>query len=341
MVHSEIEAKTAQRKYEDTPDRGQVMRAIGVDVGGHGVKAGIVTQGKDSVEHLVELPYDIVRQNRAVEKREVPRAPRIDTAIRAVQSLLKIAPDIECVGIATTGVVDAVHGIITDDWAADYIGTNWRLELARQLGDRFRTYVENDAKAAAWGEFKLWPKHADSTGMAPQSLIQVIIGSGIGAGIVVNGRILEGHRHVAGEFGSLPYFAVELPQRTGATIETYSASPGLLRESGCASLLELAGRLQRDESRAVQAIREGARALGLGVAALVNIIGPEVLLFGGGTVELLPTYIEQVKALAQQWAEKEAFIGTTFSSAQLGNRAGIVGIAYLAMEFGRNAEKAR
>ena len=310
------------------------MHTIGVDVGGTKVAAGLVD------EHGT-----ILRRTR----RPTPSASPddVEDVIAACVAELREGVEVEAVGIGAAGFVTA-------DRATVLLAPNlsWRDEplrdgVASRVG--LPVVVENDANAAAWGEYRF------GAGRGEEHLVLVTVGTGIGGGIVLDGALHRGRHGIGGEIGHMQM--VRDGRRCGCGLrgcwEQYSSGRALLHEAR-----EIAG-AQRDHGRRLlelgggtlegieavevtQAAREGDPAalecfeavggwLGQGMADLAAVLDPGVFLLGGGVSEagdlLLVPAREAFRArLTGAGSRPEAQVRL----AELGNDAGIVGAADLA-----------
>jgi len=157
-------------------------------------------------------------------------------------------------------------------------------------------HIENSARACALAQ--LWLERGESR---PQSFAYVSVADGLGVGIVINGELLRGHSHIAGEFGHTP-LNLDGPQcmcgargcweaytSNLATLSRYfgwnlsKLSPKALQnsEEHPFTIFELIARARSGDAKAVNALEESARFLGLGLATLVNAINPDCIYLSG------------------------------------------------------------
>jgi len=205
------------------------------------------------------------------------------------------------IGIAVPGVVAINEGIV--DWAPSL---NWRdFPLRKHLQDRFNLpiFIENDANLAALGEL------AFGAGRGAQNLVCINIGVGIGAGIILGGRLYRGHHQAAGEigyllpsieylgrqydqFGALEYFAdgLGITRRASELLEKSSEplrSTDLKTEEVFAAARQGAGWAQ-------QVVRETVDYIALAVAAISALFDPEVIVLGGAVAYSSDLLIEPI-----------------------------------------------
>jgi glucokinase len=312
-----------------------VTLTIGVDVGGTKVAAGVVDDdGEVLVRTRRDTPADDVAKTRDL--------------IVEVVSELAAGRQIEAVGIGAAGWIDASRSTVLfapniawrDEPIRDYVSSAVNLPVI----------VENDGNVAAWAEFRYGAaRHAND------SMVMLTIGTGVGGGIVLGGELVRGSHGIAAELGhtlSVPDGHLCGCGRLGC-IEQYASGKALVRfaragarqePARATQLLELAGgevdaitgpmvtsAAQDGDPISGEAFAQIGHWLGMGLADMVQILDPEVLVVGGGVVEagdllLGPTQRSFVEALGQRGTLPVAEI----RPAEMGNTAGMVGAADLA-----------
>ncbi|MGW4466991.1 ROK family glucokinase [Micromonospora sp. NPDC004704] len=308
---------------------------IGVDVGGTKVAAGVVdADGNVLVRTRRDTPADDVAKTRDV--------------IVEVVAELATGRDIEAVGIGAAGWIDASRSIVLfapniawrDEPIRDYVSAAVNLPVI----------VENDGNVAAWAEFR----HGAAR-HATDSMVMLTIGTGVGGGIVLGGELVRGAHGIAAELGhtlSVPNGHLCGCGRLGC-IEQYASGRALVRFARAGArqaparatrLLEMAGgevesitgpmvtsAAQEGDPISCEAFAQIGHWLGLGLADMVQILDPEVLVVGGGVVEagdllLGPTQ----QAFTETLAQRSRLAVAEIRPAELGNTAGMVGAADLA-----------
>ena len=200
----------------------------------------------------------------------------------------------EGIGLVVPGMVDQRTGRILNAPALGWRGVDIRDRLS--AATRLPVHVENSARACALAQ--LWLEHGE---VGPHSFVYVSVSDGIGVGIVINGELFRGHDHIAGEFGHLPLNldgprcmcgakgCWEAYTSNLATLSRYfgwnlsKLSPKVFRNSEHDSftIMELIGRARGGDAKAVTALRSSARFLGLGLAAIINIVNPDCIYLSG------------------------------------------------------------
>jgi glucokinase len=311
--------------------------AIGIDIGGTKVAGGVVdAAGRVLAQTRADTPAQDVTRTRGV-------------IIDMVQELSRAHP-VAAVGIGAAGWVDAGRGTVR---FAPHLA--WRDEPLRDqvaAAVDLPVVVENDANAAAWAEFRLGAGRD-----AEDSMMLVAVGTGIGGGLVLGGRLVRGAHGFAGEPGHEVVAADGEPCTCGrrGCLEQYASGKALVRfaragaaahPSAAAGLLELAGgdpdritgplvttAARAGDKLAGEAFEQVGRWLGVGLADLVQILDPQLLVIGGGVAEagellLAPARDSYQRALAQRGRLPAAPV----RAAVLGSLAGLVGAADLARE---------
>ncbi|HVB73504.1 MAG TPA: ROK family protein [Ktedonobacteraceae bacterium] len=307
--------------------------AVGIDIGGSSIKVGLVIDS-GRLLHQRTLPID--RQD-------------VQGLIKVVLEVIKqfqIAHQISSIGIASTGIVDSEQGVILQSTTIrDYDGTNWKSIVSRYYD--LPVYVENDVNAAAWGEFK-------STSLPSIGTMSLIaIGTGIGCGLIVDGKIWRGTGYAAGEIGYIT-INVDGPEYNGnvGCLEYYAAAPSIVNyvreriDAGHESVIISLTHGDRDlislpiikqaedkgDRLAREAFEFAGKMLGVGIVNLVNLFNPRMVILGGGVVDASETYTKAAKSLAMRRILRSACVGLEIVTAQLGNNAAVVGAGLLALD---------
>jgi glucokinase len=310
-----------------------VRQAIGVDVGGTKV-AGL----------LVGETGEVL----AGEERTTP-ADDVDATmdtIYAVVAALRSTAEPAGVGVGAAGMVDFAAGAMR--WAPNLA---WKEVPIRDLV-RERTglpcIVDNDANAAAWAEFRF----GAATGAG--DVLTVTVGTGIGGGIICDGTLFRGAHGFAAEIG---HFIVEPGgPRCGCgnegCWEQVASGQALDRLGREAAVRDPAGRIadlaggdrvtgrhvslaaREGDAAAVRIMAEVGRRLGEGIAGLVNVLDPELVVVGGGVAEEGDLILEPARRSFVRTVEApEHRPEVPIVAAALGNDAGAIGAAALALEL--------
>jgi predicted NBD/HSP70 family sugar kinase len=199
------------------------------------------------------------------------------------------------IGVAVSGDVDAAHGVVRD---SPFMG--WRdVPVAELIGQRLRVpvVVTNDVRALTVAE------HWFGVGVDADSFAVVTIGSGIGCGLYINGEVVSGAYGVSGELGHLPLAPGDLVCTCGrrGCVETVASSDAILartRETTGRADLDLAGAVKlahEGDEHAREAFDRAGEVIGAALAAMVNLVGPELVVIAGEGVAEYDLYEERLR----------------------------------------------
>lgn len=238
---------------------------IGIDLGGTNVRAGRVDQGITA--HSALSLRDTHDSEAVIED--------ICTCIGKVMT-----SEVKAIGIGVPSLVDPVQGIV-------YNVTNipaWKeVPLKRILESRFQlpVHINNDANCFALGEFHY------GQGQGSQYMVGLIIGTGLGAGLIVQGRLFTGAHHGAGEVGLLPF--------RGDTLEHCISGPRFLRLHG-ADGQTLLGRAEAGDPEAIAAFEAFGQDLGSAVKIILYAYDPDTIVLGGSVSKAFPFFEAGLRA---------------------------------------------
>ena len=246
------------------------------------------------------------------------------------------------------GIGIGVPGVVERDGGISVVAPNWgwhNVSLLSQLKEKIAplTILDNGAKAMSLAE--MW----FGTGKGYDNLIALLIGTGVGTGIIWNGLLLRGLTNSAGEWGHTTLALDGRPCRCGGKgcLETYIGANGIaqtLRESVPDSpilnsenqlrlLQNIAMAVEQGEESARWVIRETTRFLGAGIANLINLYNPRLIVLGGWVSDLLaPYFLEQLPEFVAQYALQRPLAATEILASQLGENAIAMGSACLVLE---------
>ena len=259
-----------------------------------------------------------------------------------IQRLTTSTDTLHALGVACAGQIDPVTGTVV---YAPNLG--WRdVPLAAYLSRAFGVpvVVENDVRAAAWGEFVARGGEG--------SLIAVFVGTGVGSGAVLDGKLWRGAGNAAGEVGHTQVVPDGLPCRCGrhGCLEQYVSGSGFQRrltaalEAGRESRLVgvTGGEASRLTARDVYAAAldgdrlagelwtDALRFLTLATANYVTLVNPDVLVLGGGVIETVPALFDAVAETVPKLTTILAARSLRIERARLGDFSGLLGAAALA-----------
>lgn len=313
------------------------MYNIGVDLGGTNIGAAIVTEeGK------------IIRQASVATGADRYYEEIVKDMANLCLGLLKeegISQDeISSIGIGSPGMVDAENGVII--YANNLNFKNAPIAATFQKTFNKPVYLENDANAAAYGEF------VSGAGIQYKDLVAITLGTGVGAGIIVDGKIIDGSFGAGGELGHVVISVDGILCTCGrqGCWERYSSATGLIREAVKAAeknphskLNELVGndlskmnaKIPFDAAQAGDVVAQSVidwyiKYLAIGLVNVINMTQPQVIVLGGGVSAQKENLLKPLKErmVAEIYGGAENF-KTEVKIAELGNDAGIIGAAML------------
>lgn len=290
---------------------------IGVDLGGTKVE-------------IAALDAD----GRIVLRRRVGTPPRYDAVVETIAGLVRQAEtklDAPCtVGVGIPGTISPATGLVKNANSQALIGHPLDRDLAAATGRPVR--VANDANCLALSEA------VDGAGAGERVVFGVIIGTGCGGGIVANGRVLEGRHSITGEWGHLPLpwarpEEFPLPRcwcGLDGCLETMISGTGLARDCDGPDARDASGlpaRAAAGEAKAQAALDRHVDRLARGLAMVVNLLDPDVIVLGGGLSNMSHLY-EQVPGRMAPYVFSDVFT-TPVVRNRHGDSSGVRGAAWL------------
>jgi glucokinase len=287
------------------------MRTLGIDLGGTKLLA-CLTADDGSV---------LARAVRATGRNTGP-SEALRLVLDAAAELRRTGGRFDSVGIGFPGQVDFERGFVGGSVMLD----GWRdVPLAELMSDALSVpcVIDNDVNCAAIAELSVRGQEA------PDSMLFVAVGTGIGGAITLGRRLWRGHTGVAGEIGNITIDRqgeVCWCGRRGC-LNTVASGSAIERQLGGA--LPLSDHRGSTDPEVLRVLDDAAIALGIGVANALNLLNPELVVFGGGVAQLGEAWIETVARTARAEAFPEAG-RCRFEPARAGYEAGAIGAALLA-----------
>lgn len=310
---------------------------VGIDLGGTNIVAGVVDEN-----------YNIITKASVKTNRPRPAKEIADdmgkVALQAIANANLSVDDIEWVGIGTPGIANSKDGIIEYSNNLEFKD----VPIVKYIQEHIQkpVYVENDANAAAYGEY------VAGAGKGHNSLVCITLGTGVGGGVVIDGKILTGFNYAGAELGHMviEVDGVQCSCGRKGCFEAYSSATGLIRmtkeamdkdsESSMWTLVrernnKVSARISYDAMRlgdksANEVVDKYTKYLASGLTNVINIFQPEVLCIGGGVCNEGDALLNPVKELiSKEVYTKNSAKNTEIVIAKLGNDAGIIGAAFL------------
>ena len=235
-------------------------------------------------------------------------------------------------GIGIPGAISLKTGNIKNANTTCLIGRDFKSDLQQQL--KRKVYLENDANCFALSEA------IDGAGKGASSVFAVILGTGVGGGIVINGQLLIGANAISGEWGHnpLPWSTEQdLPQQAcycgkNGCIETYLSGPGFNKQNQLQFDLQLSSHQvmaqTQSQPKALQAYDLYVERLAKSLAGVINILDPNVIVLGGGLSNVDSLYLDVPKRWGEYVFSDE--VNTRLVKNTFGDSSGVRGATYLA-----------
>ncbi len=307
------------------------MYYVGIDLGGTNIKVGLVNENREillykSIPTLVERGFDEILKD---------MAELVDEIIKEAGLNLN---DIKHIGIGMPGVVDNELGTVNDN-------SNIRVKNY-PIRQRFQQYIDkpvflgNDANVAAWAEYIC------GCGKNTKNFLMLTLGTGVGGGIVLNGKLFTGSHNIGAEIGHTTF--IEGGNQCGCgkkgCVEAYCSAAALIKmaqrdldkfpDSVISKAEKINARLIIDAAKnndkfGVRLFNEYASNLAKVCGSLINFLDPDVIALGGGVANAGDFLIDKVNEEAGKYVLLSDLMNTKILKAQMGNDAGIIGAALL------------
>lgn len=289
---------------------------IGIDLGGTKIEGVVLDDASGQVLQRERLPTESARGYDHI----------VATVAGLVERLRAAHPGAATIGIGTPGAISSRTGLMKNSNTTCLNGRDLVGDLRRRLGRPLR--VENDANCFALAEAR------HGAGQGGRMVFGVIMGTGVGGGLVIDGRLWSGPQHIAGEWGHHVIDAQGPPCYCGqrGCVEALLAGPAVerrYRELGgsAAAMPAIVVRARAGEGLARQVFDEFLAHYGRAMANLITILDPDVVVLGGGLSLIDELYDGGRQAVARRIFNDE--LRTPIRRHQLGDSAGVIGAALL------------
>lgn len=310
--------------------------AIGVDLGGTKILAGVIN--KETGE--------IIGYAKKRTKKEKGSEVIVQRVIDAIEKAVCIAQiplsDIDSIGIGAAGQVDKKAGVLIAAPNLDCYDIEFKRILESHFGKT--VYVANDVEVATLGEMKF------GSAVGYDDFICVFVGTGIGSGIVQNGKIIQGHNGTAGEVGHMIVDSGGRPCRCGGNgcLEAYASRTAIeeklknalkkgrksyildrMKEVGAVRSTDIKTALEHGDDIVLNTLTEASEYLSSGLASVINFLNPQLVILGGGLVDAVDFFYDMTTKKAIAKALPTPAKDIKIAKAALGDFSGIVGAALL------------
>lgn len=309
---------------------------IGVDVGGTNVKIA-----------LVDLDGKIAFSNTVPTRAEMGYEAGVNNIKQAIKDLMQESNQtnktVEAIGFGLPGQIDYKEGIVKNlpnipGWV--------NIPLAKIIEDEFLipTRLDNDVRCAALGELNF------GAGKGCENLICITVGTGIGSGIILNGKLVRGAANAAGEIGH-----IKMEMNGGplcgcgdyGCFEAYASGPAIvtmakeyisggksakykeMAADGIITPYIVAQAALQGDTVSIQIFKQMGKIIGIGLASVVNLLNPEKIIIGGGVADAGDILLEPIRRTIQDRAMPIQANSLKVVPAQLANGAGVIGASLL------------
>ncbi len=313
-----------------------MKKRIGIDVGGTNVKIALVDgNGKiiysNSVPTYAKMGYEYTVNNIKQAIRDLMKETNTDSK------------SIDAIGFDFPGQVDYKTGVVK---LAPNIPGWVNVPIAQMIEEEFHipTRIDNDVRCAALGELKF------GAGRGCKNFICMTVGTGIGSGLVIDGKIVRGAANAAGELGH-----IKLQMQGGplcgcgdtGCLEAFASGPAIvamaydyIKGGKAAKFSEMAGDSEITPYIVAKAAEEGdpvakrifeiiGEYIGIGLSSVINLLNPEKVIIGGGVAESGDLLLDPIRRTVKERAMSVAGSSVEIVKAELGNSAGVIGASML------------
>lgn len=316
-----------------------IMVYIGIDLGGTNIAAGIVTEeGKiiatSSTRTLAERPYQEVIKDMA------------SCALNALNQSGNTVDDVHSIGVGIPGVADQKTGRVIFCTNLGWRDIPLKDEMQKYINKP--VFIDNDATVAGYAE------SVAGVSKNCQCSVFITLGTGVGAGIIINGKPWSGAHGVGSELGHMTLIADGIPCTCGndGCVERYTSATAIIRMAKqycqaypeCEIMQRVKGDMERINAKTViDAAKNGdkvacqvfdryARYLAMTINNITAFLDPEMVVLGGGVSHAGQFLLDQVEAYLPRFLMYKTLPSPRIALAQLGNEAGIIGAALLGRE---------
>ena len=303
--------------------------AIGFDMGATSTKTGVVKDGK------------IVTRGEVIPTRQDGNtAALIDAFVEEILRLKEIHPDADAVGFGVPGIINPIEGVVVN--LTNVKGWH-NVPLRSVIMERTSLVgnLENDAKAMAYAEWK------HGAGQSVPNVICVTLGTAVGGALILNSRLYRGGTWVAGEIGqmSIDYAGVDFVYGNKGALEAYVGHRQI--SARAKEIYKEAGKTLSDEESHLENLARAADEgdeladrlwadiglkIGVGLTNVIWLVNPDRIVIGGGVANAGERLFGYIRQTIRSRCEKTFWEKLEVLPATLGNDAGIIGAATLALE---------
>jgi glucokinase len=296
--------------------------AIGIDLGGTNLRVALVSEGGEIIRKIKKSSSGGI----------------LDSLLESIEEVKQ--DEIAGIGVGVAGIIDRKNGRV---FSSPNLRAVEGIDLLRGIERKFNVpvFLENDANAAALGE------KVSGAGKNFENFVLLTLGTGIGGGIIYKGGLLDvsaeiGHMSInaeaekcpCGNIGCLENYASARAMIARAVAMLEKDSESILKECCKGSIYKITpehiyNAALEGDTLSREILREAGRALGVGLANIINVLSPEAIILAGGLVGAWNIYVQEAIREASRRAFKDLFDSVKIIPSSLGDAAGVVGAACL------------
>lgn len=311
---------------------------IGIDLGGTNIKAAIFNHNFMTVIERSILTEADKGPNHVLD--------RIVNLIKDMMYTMNISmSDIRCMGMGIPGLLDPHEGLSI--FSPNFL--NWNnihvVHYMKTIFD-FPIYIDNDVRVNLYGEWRY------GSGVGYQNLVLITLGTGLGSGMISSGEVIYGQTSSAGEIGHMNMYREGRPCKCGSSgcLGRYVSAVGMVNtlieklNAGKRSIIEewvnqdytqisakmISDAYDLNDPTAVEVMHETGRILGFGLANVINMLNPEIIIVGGGMSAAGDRLLNTVRDTTHKHALQLSNQACKIQQAKLGGSAGMIGAAVYA-----------
>jgi glucokinase len=312
---------------------------IGLDIGGTKILGGLFDEN-----------CKMVKRTKKSTKSSQGAEVIVGQICKVIDDLLEDSSDskLVAIGAGCPGIINSKEGVVVFSPNMNW-GENFPLKEKMEKKYKVPFFLGNDANILAVGEYKF------GAGSGCKNIIGIFIGTGIGGGIIINGRLYEGAVGAAGEIGH----TIVLPDGplcgcgSRGCLESLASRTAMQRDilsqlkKGRTSVIteymdkeekmikssHLKNSYDKGDELVIEVVDKACYYLGISVGSLMNVFNPDLVIFGGGVIEALgESMMKKIKVTAERYCMPKIFESCKFEIGKLGDDAGLYGALSLAME---------
>lgn len=302
---------------------------VAVDIGGTQMRAAAYTQDQIDPIHQKKIPT------------LASKPGGLGRLLQVIEDVFPKDDQVAAIGIGSPGPLDPHTGYLL----APPNNPEWHnFPLAPRVCEHFgiQTYLDNDANLAGLGEYRY------GAGKGHHNVLYITVSTGIGAGVVIEDRLLQGFHGLAAELGHSIIDPDGPPCSCGFNghLESFCSGPAIVKytfaelDSGTTSILkredsltsrDIAEAALKGDSLAIRAYQRAGEYLGIGVASFLHAFDPSIVIFGGGVSQAGPLLFDPFEASLRRHVFHPRYLeDLVITRAQLGDNAGLLGARALA-----------